>query len=308
MKESQSTAGATPAKSFGQKKYLTLFAWVAAICLSFGAYTLLVNALVRDAADPAHGPSQPLTAPNLAAVMKIDPVTTYADPGATFVVTVTIENAVDLGAFEFELTYDATRLNATGVVSGTFLGSTGRTVAELGPIFDTGSVTYGAFSFGADPGPNGDGALALVTFQATSVGTSTLHLQDPVATNTSGVSLSPSAEDGEVIVGAAAPNVTSITPNSGHVGQVVDNAIVEGEYFQVDASVQLSRTGRSPILASFVNVESSTRISCTLNLGKAATGQWDVVVTNPNGKSGTLEDGFTIEDACLYLPIVLKNG
>jgi len=307
MKESQSTAGARPEKPFGQKKYLTLFAWAVAICLSFGAYTLLVNALARDVADPAHGPSQPLTVPNLAAAMKIDPVTTYVDPGASFVVTVTIDDVVDLGAFEFDLTYDATRLDATGVVSGTFLGSTGRTVAELGPVFGAGSVTYGAFTFGTDPGPNGDGALALVTFQATSVGTSTLHLQDQVATNTSGVTLSPSAEDGEVIVGAAAPNVTSITPNLGHVGQVVNNAIVEGEYFQVAASVQLSRTGRSPILASFVNVGSSTRISCTLNLGKATPGQWDLVVTNPDGKSGTLEDGFTI-DACLYLPIVLKNS
>jgi hypothetical protein len=280
-----------------QSKYLTLFIWMVGVCLSFGLYTLLVNALVHDATGEAHTPPHSPAAPDAAAVMKIDPAIKVVGPGEAFSVTIMIENALDLGAFEFELTYDPTVVQTTTVELGPFLGSTGRSITELGPAHGSGSVTYGAFSLPPpDDGPNGDGVLATLTFQATSVGTSALHLQNVEATDTDGVSLSPSVEDGEVIVDPdTAPTVTSISPDWGYVGAVVENVIVVGEKFQVDASVQLTKTGQDPILASLTDVQSSTRISCTLNLGKAAAGQWNVVVTNPDAQSGTRPNGFTVK-------------
>jgi len=296
MEGSKSRADAAQERLFRHKKCLTLLICVVIICLSFGVYTLIVNALAHGVASQAlASPPFPIVLDVVSTVMKVDPAIKVVAPGGTFSVTVAIENAVDLGAFEFELTYNPSVVQLNSVAQGPFLGSTGRNVSEVGPTFGSGSVTYGAFTFGAEPGPNGDGVLAILTLQATSVGTSTLHLQNIVATDTSAVSLSPSAEDGEVIVGDVVPIVNSISPSSGEAGTMVEDAIVRGENFQLGASVQLTRTGQTPILASLTDVQDLTQISCTLDLGKAATGQWNVVVTNPDGQSGTLSNGFTVE-------------
>jgi hypothetical protein len=121
------------------------------------------------------------------ATVRVDSLPT-ADEGYDFTVDVVIEDAVDLGAFEFELTYDSTCIEATDVDLGPFLGSTGRSVYETGPAFGTGSVTYGAYSLGATPpGPDGDGVLATITFRAgMNDCCSDLHLQNVVVTDTTG--------------------------------------------------------------------------------------------------------------------------
>ena len=175
-------------------------------------------------------------------------------------------------------------------------------------MYATGVVTYGAYSFGANPGPNGDGVLATITLQATtSVGTSALHLQDVVVTDTSAGSISTNTEDGEVTVDIPVPpSVTSATPNWGGTGQVIENVIVVGDNFHEDASVQLTRSGVSPIPASMPVVQSSTRISCTFNLGKATIGKWTVRVTNPDGRYGELWNGFTVK-AITYLPSIMRT-
>jgi len=136
----------------------------------------------------------------LATLVRIEPPDTTVRIGSPFTVTASILNVTDLGGFQFELTYDPTCVEAIGATLGPFLGSTGRSVAEVGPTFEPGSVTYGAYSFGADPGPNGDGVLATITLEATSVGTSTLHLQDVVATDTIGVAIAVGTQDGNVRV------------------------------------------------------------------------------------------------------------
>jgi hypothetical protein len=241
--------------------------------------------------------------------MKVDPASTAVDPGEAFSVTVKIEDVSDLGAFQFDLTYDDTCVEANDVTLGPFLGSTGRSVGAVGPTFGTGVVTYGAYSYGAAPGPNGDGVLATITFQAgMDECSSALRLQDIAVTDTAAGPISASTEDGEVTVGATqSPSVTSITPDWGYRGQVLENVIVVGNNFQAGASVQLTKSGQSPISASMPDVQNSTRISCTLNLGKADTGRWTVKVTNPDGRYGELQGSFTVE-AAVYLPLAMKSS
>jgi hypothetical protein len=308
MKGSKSSADAAQERQSGRRRYLTLFVWLVGICLSFGVYTLLVNALAHDAAGEAYAPPHSLAAPAQQAVI-ITPTVKPVDLGETFTVAVMIENASNLGAFEFTLTYDATCVvTATDVTLGPFLGSTGRSVFELDPTFGTGIVTYGAASLGATPlGPNGDGVLAIVDLEAGMTKcSSVLHLQDVSVTDIEGHTQSFSTEDGEVIVGP--PEVERVTPNSGYVGQTVENVIVEGDNFRKGAgfSVRLTKSGESPISASLPDVQSSTRVSCTFNLGKAVPGRWTVRVTNPDGRYGELQDGFTVK-AVIYVPLVMKN-
>jgi hypothetical protein len=137
------------------------------------------------------------------ATLRVDPPHTEA--GTSFTVDVAIDDANDLGAFEFELTYDHTCIDtvspcADAVTPGPFLGSTGRSVGEVGPVCGTGSVTYGAYSWGASPGPNGTGVLASVDFRVVSSSecSSDLHLQNVSVTDTGGTTQCVWLVDGTV--------------------------------------------------------------------------------------------------------------
>jgi hypothetical protein len=92
-----------------------------------------------------------------------------------------------------------------------------------------------------------------------------------------------------------APTITSITPNSGSRGTTVNITNLAGTGFRTGATVNLTRSGQTTISGTSVTVVSSTKITCTFTIPTtAATGRWNVVVTNSDGKSATLSNGFTI--------------
>jgi hypothetical protein len=100
-----------------------------------------------------------------------------------------------------------------------------------------------------------------------------------------------------------APNVTSITPNTGeNTGSIAVS--ISGANFVSGATVKLTKSGQPNINATSVNVSSSTQISCTLNLSGAATGAWNVVVTNPDTQSGMLPNGFTVTEPSGTDPVI----
>jgi hypothetical protein len=137
--------------------------------------------------------------------VKIAPPEKVVWLGATFTYDVVIEDAFDLGAFEFELTYNPSCITVPtcDATLGPFLGSTGRSVAEVGPTCGVGSITYGAYSWGSSPGPNGDGVLATVTFQAGMNQCDSalrLPIQNVSVTDTAGNQQSVSTGDGIVHV------------------------------------------------------------------------------------------------------------
>ncbi|MBM4430565.1 MAG: hypothetical protein FJ026_09510, partial [Chloroflexi bacterium] len=103
-------------------------------------------------------------------------------PGDVFTVDVAVNNARDLGGFECTLTFDPQALQVEKVELGSFLASTGRSVAALGPEMDNkkGSVHLGAFTYGQKFGPDGRGILARVTVRSLQAGGGRLaisHLQ-----------------------------------------------------------------------------------------------------------------------------------
>jgi hypothetical protein len=122
--------------------------------------------------------------------------------GSTFTVTVMIDEAVDLGAFQFDLRYTPSIVQVEAITLGGFLGSTGRTAAPAGPRIDngTGFASFAGFSFGTQPGPNGSGALALVRLRAVGAGSSLLDLDKVQVLDTQVNSQVPTVEDGRVTV------------------------------------------------------------------------------------------------------------
>ena len=92
-----------------------------------------------------------------------------------------------------------------------------------------------------------------------------------------------------------APTIVSITPATGVQGSTVVVTGLLGTGFQPGATVKLQRTGSADIPATGVSAVSSTQITCQFTLPPTATtGGWNVVVTNPDGQSVSLANGFSI--------------
>jgi hypothetical protein len=107
------------------------------------------------------------------------------------------------------------------------------------------------------------------------------------------------------------PRVDSITPDSGVQSSDVEITDLAGADFESGATVRLSKFGQADVNATDVDVVSNAKITCVLDLAEAVSGAWDVVVTNPDGQSGTLPDGFVVTSPSpplhwVYLPLVLN--
>jgi hypothetical protein len=92
------------------------------------------------------------------------------------------------------------------------------------------------------------------------------------------------------------PTVSSITPSSGYNNGSVSITNLTGTNFANGAAMHLTRSGYE-ISATGVSVISPTKITCTLPLTDVPIGQYNVVVTNPDGKNGTLANGFRVINA-----------
>lgn len=88
------------------------------------------------------------------------------------------------------------------------------------------------------------------------------------------------------------PLLTSISPTSGVTGTSATITIT-GSNFQTGATVRLIQPGLLPITATGVSV-SSTQITGTFNLGSMNAGTANVQVINPDGRSASLSNAFTI--------------
>jgi large repetitive protein len=97
--------------------------------------------------------------------------------------------------------------------------------------------------------------------------------------------------------------VIAITPNAGYIPQNIGITNLTGTGFQPGATVRLNRTATADIPATNVVIVSSTRITCNFSLTGVPAGQRNVVVTNPDGKSAILANGFTV-NAALPAPTV----
>jgi hypothetical protein len=138
--------------------------------------------------------------------VRIDPASVVVGAGRAFAVSVMIDQAEDLGGFEFTLLFATTAVTVDDVAVGDFLGSTGREVIPVGPTIDnqTGMASFAVATVPpGTPGPSGTGVLATVTLTAQSRGESSLDLQNVVVLDTSADRQTPTIEDGVVRVGFA---------------------------------------------------------------------------------------------------------
>ncbi|UUX92605.1 S8 family serine peptidase [Methanoplanus endosymbiosus] len=90
------------------------------------------------------------------------------------------------------------------------------------------------------------------------------------------------------------PTVSKISPDFGYSNGTLIRAAINGTGFIEDAKVTLTGEGMPDITATNVTVFSPTLINCTIGLHDAEAGFCSVIVTNYDGKSALLKDGFKI--------------
>lgn len=94
-------------------------------------------------------------------------------------------------------------------------------------------------------------------------------------------------------VDSQSPSIKMIIPNSGlNNGPVT--VILSGANFDKKASAKLTKSGKE-ITGVDTSVVSSDSMSSTFDLKNKEVGAYDIVVSNPDGKSGVLAGAFTIE-------------
>jgi parallel beta-helix repeat protein len=148
----------------------------------------------------------------------------------------------------------------------------------------TSSPTSWAWSFG----DGGTSTQRNPSHTYASAGSYTVSL---TASNAAGQS---APHTGTVTVTGVPPVPTAISPSTGTQGSLMTITDLAGTGFISGATVRLT-SGSSSIQATNVVVVSPTEITCQFTLpSNAAAGPWNVVVTNPDGRSGTLTDGFTL--------------
>jgi len=166
---------------------------------------LLLAALVTVFGFLAMPATQGLAAAPAAVLVRVVGPASPVRIGDQFAVTIQVEGAANLGAFEFE--FGANPVIASTTVAdihlGSVLGSTGRTTGELRLASSPsapGRPLYAAYSYGAPAGPSGNGQLATITMLATGPGTSSLDLRQLKVTDVSGVEVTATSISGAVQV------------------------------------------------------------------------------------------------------------
>lgn len=92
----------------------------------------------------------------------------------------------------------------------------------------------------------------------------------------------------------AIPSIKKMVPDEGKAGTTVSTEIT-GSNFVSNLTAKLRRSGEDSILATKVTWTSSLSITVKFDLPNTTkVGPWDIVITNPNGRSGELTNYFTI--------------
>ena len=110
---------------------------------------------------------------------------TIPEPGLSFTINITIENVIDLYAWELKLYYPNDILNGTQVTEGPMLKTGGKLTFFYVHLFtDNHNETHGLVNVWCTrveevPGVDGNGVLVAITFKTKSTGNSKiLHLED----------------------------------------------------------------------------------------------------------------------------------
>ncbi len=108
-----------------------------------------------------------------------------------------------------------------------------------------------------------------------------------------GLGVGHNGENGSVVT---AQDQLAVYPNKGgDTGSVT--VTISGSVFFDGSSIKLVRSGEADIIGESLALSNNgTKLTATFNLTGQTRGDWDLVVTNPDGSTVSLPNGFTVEE------------
>ena len=100
----------------------------------------------------------------------------------------------------------------------------------------------------------------------------------------------------ETLMPAGGIEITRITPTFAASSNSTVDILVFGSNFQNSISAKLNQSGKADITAyrTYVLDITHTQMRCYFNLPHNARGIWTLILTNPDGTTGILQDAFEV--------------
>src|SRR5208337_3823422 len=146
-------------------------------------------------------------------ILSVDPLSSSVSLGSNVTLDINIANVTDLYAFQFDIGFGPSVLQAMGVLEGPFLATGGNTSFFPGFIDNgAGNITFIANTLlGPGPGVNGSGTLVILQFLASGVGISTIDISNLILLDSNLNQIDATTESGSVTVtGAPIPEPSGI--------------------------------------------------------------------------------------------------
>jgi adhesin HecA-like repeat protein len=148
----------------------------------------------------------------------ISPITETVTAGTQFTIDVNTSGISDLYAYQFDVSFNPTVLNAVSCTEGSFLSTGGATFFIPGTVDNSSGVVSATANtlLSAVPGVSGSGTLAQVVFQAISSGVSTISVAGVQLLDSAFNSIDSTATDGSITVSSGGGTFTApeIDPGS----------------------------------------------------------------------------------------------
>lgn len=128
--------------------------------------------------------------------VSVFPSTVTASTGQNFSMNVTISSVLDLYAWEFKLSWNATLLDVVNATEGSFLKTGGKTFFYYNVNETAGCMVVDCTLLGGVSGVSGNGTLATITFHVKNVGECPLHLYNVIFINSLEQTIPSQTSDG----------------------------------------------------------------------------------------------------------------
>jgi hypothetical protein len=148
-------------------------------------------------------------------ILSVVPASVTVAVGQEFTVDVDLDDAENLFAYDFSLSFDNSVLNAVSVEYTGYLGTGSNILNPIIEINNAGGYVSIAVSRLVKPGVTGGGVLGTVHFEAVASGASPIHLYDTVLVDDAGYPIDHRTQDGQVTVLNTNLAVQSVTVTVG---------------------------------------------------------------------------------------------
>ena len=149
--------------------------------------------------------------------------------------------------------------------------------------------------------------LSSVHIQATGTETATITPTTTSLVTTNGSAITTTVTTTSST--SAKPAIKNIIPDKGDAGTLVSVSSLTGSSFVTGTTVKLVHAGSTDIVATNVTILAPTSLTCTLPIPSSApAGTWDLVVTNPDGQSGTFTNLFSVHASANPVTTTTTSG